>query len=176
MKRWLRSVCFICLLGLFHCSGDQGQPPPDEATEGVHDHDAGLDESAPRPEKLELPDSLLSTLRAEMQQIEAAMGSLLSQLAQAQAAPAAATARNIENTFILKQDLSEAALKQLVSLLPEPFLTLDRGFHENASKLATTAEQGDFRGAMDFYNQMSRACIDCHLQYATKRFPEFVKP
>lgn len=176
MQGFLKSVCFICLLGLFHCSGDQGQPPPDESAEAAHDHGAGLDETAPRPEKLELPDSLLSALRAEMQQIEAAMGSLLSQLAQAQAAPAAATARNIENTFILKQELSEAALQQLVSLLPGPFLTLDRGFHENAARLATAAEKGDFNGAIDLYNQMSRACINCHQQYATKRFPEFVKP
>lgn len=176
MTRWLNLICVMCLIGLFHCTDDHEQHPPDEAAEAAHDHGTGMDTAAPRPEKLELPDSLLSALRAEMQQIEAAMGTLLSQLAQAQAAPAAATARSIENTFILKQELSAEALQQLVSLLPEPFLALDRNFHGNAAKLAAAAEQGDYSGAIELYSQMSQACISCHQQYATKRFPDFKKP
>lgn len=176
MTRLFKLICLIGLFGLFHCTSDHEKHPPDESTETAHDHGTGKDESAPRPEKLELPDSLLSVLRAEMQQVEAAMGILLSQLAQAQAAPAAATARNIENTFILKQELSAEALQQLLSLLPESFLAMDRNFHGNAAKLATAAEQRDFSGAIELYNQMSQACINCHQQYATKRFPEFRKP
>jgi cytochrome c556 len=67
--------------------------------------------------------------------------------------------------------LTQDELKELISLLPEGFITMDRAFHGTAGKLSTAAASGDFASAIDHYATMSRACVSCHATYAAKRFP-----
>lgn len=123
--------------------------------------------------KVELPERFLEILRQEMNQLNGGMGSLFSYMIRGQGEEASAVATNIHNSFILKQELSKEELSQLVSLLPEKFVNLDRGFHELAEKIATALNSGDFRKSGQIYGQMVDACINCHSQYATQRFPEF---
>ena len=107
-----------------------------------------------------------------MVEITAGMGELLSHISQGNATEAAEIADKIHNSFILKQELSHTDLQQLVSLLPADFIQMDRTFHANAAKVAEAAGRQDFKTAIEIYSAMALACVDCHGQYATDRFPE----
>ena len=81
-------------------------------------------------------------------------------------------AGKIRDTFILKQDLTQAELKELIGLLPEEFITMDRAFHSTAGKLSKAAAAGDFSTAIEHFATMSKACVSCHASYAAQRFPK----
>lgn len=165
-------ILALLVAGCHHEHSEDGHHA--EAGEKVADpHDHGHEAiDGPRPEKLELPEHLANVLRKEMVEITSGMGTLLAHISQGNGVGAAAIATKIQNSFILKQELSPQDLKQLVSLLPEAFVTMDRTFHANAGKVATMADKKDFAGAMKLYGQMAQACVDCHGQYAADRFPE----
>jgi hypothetical protein len=132
-----------------------------------------------QPEKtvnnLELPERFLNILRQEMIQLNGGMGALLSYMIRGQGQEAAEIATTIHNSFILKQELTEEELNQLVSLLPERFIQLDRGFHQLADEIATTLKNEDFEKSSQIYGQMVEACLNCHSQFATERFPSLRK-
>lgn len=128
----------------------------------------------PRPEKLVLPNPLQAVLREEMRLIETGMGELLGHLAQGRKSAAIEVAERIQKSFVLKQELSGEDLQLLVSLLPEEFVTQDRGFHANAGKLAESVRQGDFASAVQIYGDMAQSCVSCHVRYAGNRFPTLV--
>ncbi len=124
-----------------------------------------------KPETLVLPEHLSTVLRAEMREIDAGMGRLLSHLALGDGPRAAEVAENIHNSFILKRNLSKQDLKQLLGLLPAKFIQMDRAFHAKAGKLAQDANSGDFTAAISLYGEMAQACVSCHAQYAAAQFP-----
>lgn len=125
--------------------------------------------------KLELPERFLNILREEMNQLNGGMGALFSYMVRGQGQEAAAIAMNIHNSFILKQELSKEELSQLVSLLPEQFVNLDRGFHQLAEEISVTLNNGELKKSAQIYGQMVDACVNCHSQFATERFPGFQK-
>lgn len=123
------------------------------------------------PSDLDLPTPYLRLIRAEMLEIEGAMQEELGHLARGEPHRGAEVARQIHQSFVLKQRLSEEERKELASLLPERFLTLDREFHGRAERLAQAFEQRDFTAAAELYSEMTRACVRCHGRFATDRFP-----
>jgi hypothetical protein len=133
---------------------------------------ARAEESAPL--ELVLPDYLLEKLLVEMNAISDGMGELLTQLSMGHTEGAADVAAKIRDTFILKQELSQEELSELVSLLPAGFITMDRAFHGTAGKLSAAAASGDFETAIQHYTTMSQACVTCHAEWAAKRFPTLV--
>jgi len=165
---------FITSLGLFlfSCSGEHANTDHSSTehhnAEDHHGHDA---ENTVRPETLQLPENLAAVLRMEMIEISNNMGPLLDHLARGNSAEAARIADKIQNSFILKQQLSSDELKELVSLLPTDFVTLDRSFHGTAGKLASAVRKNDFTSAAALYSKMAVACVACHGEYATNRFP-----
>ena len=125
--------------------------------------------------ELVLPDHLRENLVVEMRAISESMGLLLTHLAMGDADSAAGVAGKIRDTFILKQELSQEELKELISLLPEGFITMDRAFHGTAGKLSTAAASGDFAAAIQHFATMSEACVSCHASYATQQFPSLLR-
>ncbi|MGH1366434.1 MAG: hypothetical protein ACRBF0_22930 [Calditrichia bacterium] len=172
----LRFIMFLFMTAsgplLFSCSGDHENSDYDAAEhhteEDHHGHDT---ESIVRPETLQLPENLAAVLRMEMIEISNNMGPLLDHLSRGNSAEAASIADKIQNSFILKQQLSSDELKELVSLLPTDFVTLDRAFHGDAGKLAGAVRKNDFTSAAALYSKMAVACVACHGKYATNRFP-----
>ena len=138
-----------------------------------HGHERAPGETAPT--ELILPDNLREALVEEMQAISEGMGLLLTNLAIGDADGSAEVAGKIRDTFLLKQDLTQAELKELISLLPEEFITMDRAFHGTAGKLSMAAAAGDFSAAIEHFATMSKACVSCHSSYAAQRFPKLKK-
>ena len=164
----MRLVIAVLALTLFGAS----IPGRVLAADPQHDHDTHERASGEAaPVELVLPDYLRGKLVVEMRAISEGMGLLLTQLALGDADSSAAVAGKIRDTFILKQELTQDELKELISLLPEGFITMDRAFHGTAGKLSAAAASGDFNSAIEHFATMSRACISCHAAYATKRFP-----
>lgn len=126
-------------------------------------------------ERLELPPRFLNILRQEMNQLAGGMGAMLSYMVRGQGDEAAEIAMNIHNSYILKQELTKEELNELVSLLPEKFIKLDRGFHQLAEEIATSLKNKEFEKSGKIYGQMVNACLNCHMQFATERFPVFGK-
>ena len=152
---------------------DQRENHATESHDQGHSH--GEAYTGQRPQKLALPDHLLAVLRVEMNLIQAGMGTLLAHLSQGEGDAAGDVAETIQKSFVLKQQLGEEDLQLLVSLLPEVFVTQDRGFHKSAGELAAAARKGDFLSAVRIYGSMSESCVTCHTAYAGDRFPSLVK-
>ena len=148
------------------CAGD-GPPPSGEGA--PVEETVAAEAEVPNP--LGLPPEYRGPLRSEMVQVEAGMQRLLGHLVRAEGDDAAAVAREIHDSFILKQELSESQLRELRSLLPGGFVELDRTFHQTAAFLAGAAERNDLREAVRLYGEMSRSCVDCHARYTSERFP-----
>jgi hypothetical protein len=106
-----------------------------------------------------------------MQELRSGMQQLVGHLAEGRAGEAEKVARQIHESFILKQSLSPDELKQLVRLLPESFVERDRQFHQLAEQLAEKAGQNDYSGAAQVYGEMFQSCMECHRRYAVERFP-----
>ena len=123
------------------------------------------------PTEINLPPELQELLNKEMIEIQSAMQQLIPLMATGNSDKTAQLAEQIKKSFILKKSLSPGELKQLVQLLPAHFVQLDRAFHSNAGKLAESAKQSDFIESGKIYGTMVSGCINCHSQFATKRFP-----
>lgn len=169
------AVAALALLFLAFSPAEGGGPSPGTAAESSPEPSGhpGGDPAAPpgEPSELHLPAPYLRLIRAEMLEIEGAMQEELGHLARGEARRGAEVARQIHQSFVLKQRLSEEERKELASLLPERFLRLDREFHGRAEGLAEAFEQGDFTAAAELYSAMTRACVRCHGRFATDRFP-----
>lgn len=157
--------------------GEEAAPEPEAAEQAAPqaDEPTPAADEPPEPEgppnPLGLPDDLSAALRREMLALEPAMGELSSHLARGSRDEAAATAMRIHDSFILKQELSEEQLHTLVSSLPEGFVHRDRAFHQGAAKLAHAAEAGEMAEAARLYGEMATACVACHAEHASSRFP-----
>lgn len=119
----------------------------------------------------DLPPQFRGLVRAEMTNLEPAMQRLMAFIARGDSRMGAFTARQIEETFVLKRSMTEEERQQMVSQLPEAFLELDREFHAKAGEVAQALDAGRFREASDLYGEMTRLCVSCHGRYALGRFP-----
>ena len=173
MKQHIKVFLIVAILT--GCSNESSKKE-DQLVENAHaqhtEHEhAEMHSNGASPEKLELPEYLRNILRIEMQQVDSGMGNLLSFLAQGNVDKSVKVAEQLHSTFILKQQLSQQDLKQLISLLPADFIQLDREFHRNAKKIAEAVKQHDFETSIQLYSEMAQACVTCHTQYAFTRFP-----
>ncbi len=123
------------------------------------------------PTEINQPPELKILLNQEMLEIQSAMQQLIPLMATGNSEKTAQLAEQIKKSFILKKSLSPEELKQLVQLLPAHFVQLDRAFHSNAGRLAESARQSDFVESGKIYGTMVSGCINCHTQFAAKRFP-----
>jgi len=163
--RLVTAVLTVTLIGAF-------VPARALADDSQHDHPSHQRASGEAaPVELVLPDHLRKKLVVEMQAISEGMGTLLTRLAVGDSDGAARVAGKIRDTFILKQVLSEDELKELISLLPEGFIKMDRAFHGTAGQLSSSAAAGDFSTAIRQFSAMSQSCVTCHAAYAAERFP-----
>lgn len=139
-----------------------------------HDHSTHA-RSDQAPTALVLPEHLRTILTAEMRLLASGMGALLVDLSKGETDRATSVARQIRDSFILKQQLSPEELGDLVSLLPDGFIAIDKSFHADADEIVKAASAGDFALAIRHYASMSQACVSCHTTYASDRFPRLIR-
>ena len=82
-------------------------------------------------------------------------------------------AGNMENSYILKQSLTDAQKEELHTLLPASFIQLDQQFHYLSGMLKHVAEKQKTELVGFYISQLNESCLGCHRQFATHRFPAF---
>jgi len=112
-------------------------------------------------------------LSQEMLAIEKAMQQIVSASAKGDWRSIETLGLKIKQSFILKQQLTQAQIHQLHSKLPEDFLKQDQQFHYFAGMLAHAAKMEKAELVNFYFSQMNRACMNCHAEHAPDRFPGF---
>lgn len=154
VSRFFAIVCFSCVLA---------------AGSALAQHS----ESAETSNEVHLSPELLSLLRSEMREISTGMQAISLSLATADWQVVHETGKKIQNSYLLKQSLTEAQLEELKNVLPEQFKQLDGEFHQRAGKLAEAAKRKNPEAIAFQYSRMLENCTDCHSMYAQERFPGF---
>ena len=85
----------------------------------------------------------------------------------------ATTAKQMENTYVLRQGLSHSQAHELHSKLPKNFLKLDEQFHYYSGMLAYAAENNNVELIGFYISKMSESCVSCHSRFANEKFPDF---
>lgn len=83
----------------------------------------------------------------------------------------ATIARKMESSYVLKKNLSKSQVHELHSKLPSSFIELDKQFHYLAGMLEHVANMEKIELVGFYISKMSEACLGCHAEYATHRFP-----
>ncbi len=118
-----------------------------------------------------LSPEVRALLSKEMLAIQEGMVAIIPAYSAGNSGEIASIARQIKESFVLKQNLSKAQKEELHNKLPVEFLELDRQFHYNAGMLQHAAENHKHELIGFYFSQMSEACADCHSQFATHKFP-----
>lgn len=122
---------------------------------------------------LSLSPKLRGALVAEMAGLREGVADLAIALTTGEWDRAAARARRIRDSFIMKQQLSPAELEDLHRALPEEFVVLDERFHRHADALAHAATEHDAELALFYFQKMTEGCVTCHSRFATHTLKGF---
>ena len=120
-----------------------------------------------------LSSGVRSLLSQEMLALQKGMQTILSLMVRGDFDALSLKATQIQNSFILKQKLSDAQRKELQAKVPKAFIALDRSFHEKAGELSAAAEFGDAKQVATIYSEMMQKCVQCHSTFAKSRFSNF---
>lgn len=82
-------------------------------------------------------------------------------------------AHKMKHSYILKQRLTSEQIEELHSSLPNSFIKLDQQFHYLAGMLEHVAQKKKVELVGFYFSKLSEACVSCHTQYATHKFPAF---
>jgi len=123
----------------------------------------------------QLPDSIRSLLIEEMQAITDGMSKILMGVVTANHELVATQAQAIHDSFIMAQKMTDEQRQVLKSKLTPAFIEKDQAFHQLSAQLAEAARAQDTEQQLQLYQSMQSACVACHQQHATDRFPEFTK-
>lgn len=126
---------------------------------------------AAEPVTPKLTDKLSRLLQEEMRSVQAAMTSIHSAIVMGQHEEVAKSARQIHDSFILQQALTEQDRKDLMSAVPEGFIKLDKEFHQLSASLAEAGRDKDTSEQHELFSKMTGNCIQCHSTYVSDRFP-----
>jgi len=122
-----------------------------------------------------LPVRLRMLLTREMMAVESAMQGMFANLTRGRWDSAAALARRVHRSFVLKQEMTDEERETLKSTVPADFIQMDKQFHEDALELAEAAENRNASKVKRQFAQMTTACVECHRRFATHKFPGFLE-
>lgn len=120
---------------------------------------------------LQIETNIHQLLQQEMQAIQNGMMALVPAIASGDWNQVAEIGRHIESSYLLKKKLSKAQRHSLHNSFPAEFIKQDQAFHRSAGMLAHAAEHQNAEIVSFYYYQLSKACVDCHSEFALKRFP-----
>ena len=107
----------------------------------------------------------------EMQALQTGMMSIIPAYISGDWAAIASTAKKMNNSYILKQNLTDSQMHELHSLLPKAFIEKDQRFHYLAGMLEHAAINEKPELINFYFSEMNESCVSCHSQFATHRFP-----
>jgi len=121
-----------------------------------------------------LSSDLRGLLTQEMISIQKAMMSMIPELAAGNYDKVAKIAKQIKESFILKQKLTKEQKRELHHKLPNRFVEMDGEFHKDAGMLAHVSQKKNAELANFYFSKMNNACVNCHAKFATHKFPAFI--
>ncbi|NOQ13153.1 MAG: hypothetical protein GQ583_01555 [Methyloprofundus sp.] len=160
MKRYLGFLLLPLLLLIAGCS--ERHITEEHAKPSVQHVDMQLDED------------IHQLLQQEMQAIQQGMMSLIPAIASGDWEKVAVIGKTIEGSYLLKQKLTIEQRHALHKSLPAGFIKQDQAFHHSAGMLAHAAEMGHPDIVNFYFYKLSTACVQCHAEFATDRFPGLV--
>lgn len=122
-----------------------------------------------------LSHELRALLKSEMLAIQNGMISIIPAYASGNWSEIVSIAHKMENSYILKQRLTDKHKSELSTLLPSSFIQLDQEFHYLSGMLKHAASNKKVELVGFYFSRLSEACVICHSRYATHKFPAFSK-
>lgn len=120
-----------------------------------------------------LPPELQQLFSKEMVKLKQGMNEIMDAYVAGKWDEIVPIAKKMENSYVLRQGLSQDQMHELHSKLPKEFLKLDEKFHYYSGMLAHVSEKKKAELIGFYFSKMSEACVSCHSLYATKKFPLF---
>jgi len=155
----MKNLSILFLLALLIPSLCFGQEHEPHAVDKSH---AGIADLSPE---------LRNLFSEEMRQLQNGMTQILPLYVSGGWAEIAAVAGKMEDSYVLKQNLSAEQMDELHAKLPGEFIELDQQFHYLAGMLEHAAKVEKVELVGFYYSKMSEACVSCHSRFATQRFP-----
>lgn len=159
MKRFLAFACLTLLL----------------PTAGYAENKPKANEHLPSSGVEALSQELRSLLSQEMQAVQNGMLSIIPAYVSGNWREIESTARNIKNSYLLRQNLSESQAQELHAKLPHAFIEQDQRFHALGGKLEEAARNENPAQINFYFSKMNAACLNCHKDFAVHRFPALTK-
>ena len=125
--------------------------------------------------EIHLSHDLKDILNQEMNEIQDGMMKIIPAISEGNWEAIANIAIKIQDSFILKQKLTQKQIEELHRSLPEAFIEMDHGFHSTAGRLVHAAHQQDGELVNFYFYKLHSQCLKCHSKYASERFPNFKK-
>ena len=120
-----------------------------------------------------LSPELRDLLTKEMQAIEKGMQAIIPAFASGNWNEIAHIAEQVENSFILKRQLTQEQRHELHEKLPTAFIKQDQQFHYLAGMLAHAAKMEKQELVGFYFSELNNACVRCHSEFARHKFPAF---
>jgi len=131
-----------------------------------HDHQPTTGIESLSPELREL-------LKQEMLALQDGMKSIIPAYASGSWAEIQHIAHKMKNSYILKQNLTDAQIKELHGSLSESFIKQDQYFHYLAGMLNHAAKNKKAELIGFYFSELAESCVSCHRQFAVHKFPAF---
>lgn len=127
-------------------------------------HNVGVSSLSPKLQQL---------FSKEMVQLNLGMQEIMNAYISGQWSSIVPIAKKMENSYVLRQNLSKNQMHELHSKLPKGFLELDEKFHYYSGMLSHASEMKKTELIGFYFAKMGETCVSCHSIYATKKFPSF---
>ena len=158
----MKHAANIAMTALLLCS-------PFSYAEDAHRHEMHVEVSAVET----LSPALRTLLSREMRALQNAMQSIMPAYISGQWQEVADIAKQMKNSYILQQNLTDTQMHELHSSLPDAFLKLDQQFHYLSGMLSHAAEMEKPELVGFYFSKLSESCVSCHAQFASHKFPAF---
>lgn len=124
-------------------------------------------------DELGLSPDVRALLQAEMREIAGASQAIVILMVSGDWAAIARMSEQIRDSYVMKQNLTDAQELELEEKLPRRFKSLDGEFHSRAERLRFAAASRDSEMIAFHYYRLLETCAACHAEYARSRFPGF---
>lgn len=148
MKKLITVLSFFIMLPISHADN----------------HNAGVSSLSPELQQL---------FSKEMVQLNKGMQEIMNAYISGQWGSIVPIAKRMEDSYVLRQNLSRNQMHELHSKLPKTFLELDEKFHYYSGMLSHASEMKKAELIGFYFAKMGETCVSCHSIYATKKFPSF---
>jgi len=124
---------------------------------------------------VDLSPKLRNLFTQEMRQLQKGMADILPLYISGKWAEIVPIAKAMEDSYVLKNNLSKQQMHELHSKLPNEFIELDQEFHYLSGMLGHAAKMKKPELIGFYFAKLSETCLSCHSKFATHKFPALMQ-